>query len=205
MDFELDLIDPSIARALAHPVRALILAELEQGPHSPKELAGSLGEPLGKVSYHVQILCELGLITLVRETRRRGAIEHHYAAKPPTGTRAAAWDIVPRSARREAAPELAREVGKALTAAGRAGGFDRAGSRIRVSHACVDAEGWKELARALDALSSRLKEIERESRERSGGAGAELIDGVVVSALAEKRVSSRGGSAPRRSRARRAP
>lgn len=49
---------------------------------SPKELATQLGEKLGNVSYHVRILVRLGLIELVRETPRRGAVEHHYRSAP---------------------------------------------------------------------------------------------------------------------------
>jgi predicted transcriptional regulator len=55
---------------------------LDAGEASPKELAGQLGEKLGNVSYHVRILARLGLIELVRETPRRGAVEHHYRATP---------------------------------------------------------------------------------------------------------------------------
>lgn len=55
---------------------------LDAGEASPKEIAGHLGEKLGNVSYHVRILARLGLIELVRETPRRGAVEHHYRAVP---------------------------------------------------------------------------------------------------------------------------
>ena len=55
---------------------------LDAGEASPKELATSLGEKLGNVSYHVRILARLGLIELIRETPRRGAVEHHYRSVP---------------------------------------------------------------------------------------------------------------------------
>ena len=55
---------------------------LDGGEASPKELATQLGEKLGNVSYHVRILVRLGLIELVRETPRRGAVEHHYRSAP---------------------------------------------------------------------------------------------------------------------------
>lgn len=55
---------------------------LDAGEASPKELAFELGEKLGNVSYHVRILARLGLIELVRETPRRGAVEHHYRSVP---------------------------------------------------------------------------------------------------------------------------
>lgn len=72
--------DQGIITALGHPLRARVLTALDEGEASPKELAVRFGEKLGNVSYHVRILARLGLIELVRETPRRGAVEHHYRA-----------------------------------------------------------------------------------------------------------------------------
>ena len=77
--------DQRIIRALGHPLRARILSLLDGAEASPKELAGRLGEKLGNVSYHVRILAELELIELVRQTPVRGAVEHHYRARPRPG------------------------------------------------------------------------------------------------------------------------
>src|SRR5918998_2436048 len=76
------LTDQGIITALGHPLRARILSVLDSSEASPKELAAQLGEKLGNVSYHVRILARLGLIELVRETPRRGAVEHHYRSSP---------------------------------------------------------------------------------------------------------------------------
>jgi len=57
---------------------------LREREASPRELAEELEAPLGVTAYHVRRLVDLGLVALVRETRRRGSIEHHYlAAEPP--------------------------------------------------------------------------------------------------------------------------
>lgn len=77
--------DQGLITALSHPLRASILTELDGGEASPKELAQTLDEKLGNVSYHVRILARLGLIELVRTTPRRGAVEHHYRAVPRPG------------------------------------------------------------------------------------------------------------------------
>ena len=73
--------DPRYVKALSHPIRVRVLALLEERMASPVELAEVLGVSLGSVSYHVRNLHRLGLIELKKETRRRGAIEHHYRAK----------------------------------------------------------------------------------------------------------------------------
>jgi DNA-binding transcriptional ArsR family regulator len=72
--------DTDILKALNHPVRRRVMALLDEGIASPKELAARLALPIPNVSYHVGILRDLGLIKVVRETPRRGAIEHHYKA-----------------------------------------------------------------------------------------------------------------------------
>ncbi len=75
--------DPRVVRALAHPLRVQILAALERRTASPNELAEELEAPLGNVSYHVRQLASAGLVRLVRETPRRGAVEHYYRLDAP--------------------------------------------------------------------------------------------------------------------------
>jgi len=72
--------DGDVLKALNHPVRRQVMSMLDDGIASPKELAGRLGLSIPSVSYHVGILRDLGLIKVVRETPRRGAIERHYKA-----------------------------------------------------------------------------------------------------------------------------
>src|SRR5829696_2433534 len=73
--------DPRYVKAMSHPLRVRILALLEERTASPVELAGWLGATLGTTAYHVRTLERMGLIELTRETRVRGAVEHHYRAK----------------------------------------------------------------------------------------------------------------------------
>src|SRR3712207_2003998 len=77
-----DVTDARLVKALAHPLRVRILGVLDERVASPSELAEELDAPLGNVSYHVRILASLGLIRLVKETPRRGSVEHHYEAVP---------------------------------------------------------------------------------------------------------------------------
>ena len=74
------LVDPRLAKALAHPLRARILVVLNERVASPNEIAQMLGEALPNVSYHVRTLSDLDCIALVRTAQRRGAIEHYYLA-----------------------------------------------------------------------------------------------------------------------------
>lgn len=72
--------DRDVLKALNHPVRRQVMSMLDDGVASPKELAGRVGLSIPSVSYHVGILRDLGLIKVVRETPRRGAVERHYKA-----------------------------------------------------------------------------------------------------------------------------
>src|SRR2546423_12946983 len=69
MTVPVDITDPRIAKAYAHPLRIHILGMLGDGVASPSEIAGELGAPLTHVSYHVRQLAGLGLIKLVKTTR----------------------------------------------------------------------------------------------------------------------------------------
>ncbi|MFL5844307.1 MAG: ArsR/SmtB family transcription factor [Solirubrobacteraceae bacterium] len=72
--------DADVLKALNHPVRRQVMSMLDEDVASAKELAGRLGLSIPSVSYHFGILRDLGLIKVVRETPRRGAVERHYKA-----------------------------------------------------------------------------------------------------------------------------
>ena len=85
-----DIDDPRVVKALGHPIRMKILAILDDGTATPKDLAETLDLPLENVSYHVRALKELGFIKLERTRQVRGAVAHHYklADRPQIDNRA---------------------------------------------------------------------------------------------------------------------
>ncbi|MDQ4049069.1 MAG: helix-turn-helix domain-containing protein, partial [Actinomycetota bacterium] len=86
---------PALIRALGHPLRAQILGVLQERRASPRQLADEFAAPLGNVSYHVRVLADLKLIRLVKETPRRGAIEHYYEAAAAAKISGELWAKVP--------------------------------------------------------------------------------------------------------------
>ena len=72
--------DLDTLKALMHPLRMRAYVEAVKGPVSAKELSERLDVPLQRMSYHVRLLAEAGLLSVVRKTPRRGAIETHYRA-----------------------------------------------------------------------------------------------------------------------------
>ena len=95
----LDLVDPRIAKALSHPMRARILVILNERVASPNEIAEMIDERLPNVSYHVRALLDLGCIELVDTAQRRGAIEHYYRAIVRPFFSDNDWKRIPSSAR----------------------------------------------------------------------------------------------------------
>jgi DNA-binding transcriptional ArsR family regulator len=161
-----DITDPSLAKALAHPLRTRILAALEDRTASPSELAAELDEPLGIVSYHVRRLTALGFLKLVKRVPRRGAVEHYYTAVAGPRITSSTWGATPSIVKHATVSAALEEIGSRVSAAAGAGGFDQAEAHISRSPVTVDLEGWKELARELDNLLPRIQKIEAASRRR---------------------------------------
>ena len=93
-------LDEALLRAISHPLRHRLLGMLDGRTASPNQLARELGLPLGRVSYHIRLLNDLGAIELVGTEPRRGALEHFYRAVTTVWFSEADWSKLPRSARR---------------------------------------------------------------------------------------------------------
>lgn len=161
-----DITDPSIAKALAHPLRTRILAALENRTASPTELSTELDAPLGVVSYHVRRLHALRFLKLVKRVPRRGAVEHYYTTVAGPRITNQAWLTTPTIVKQATISAALTELGTQASAAVGGGGFERSGSHLSRTPVTVDAQGWEEIARELDALLPRLQEIEARSQKR---------------------------------------
>jgi DNA-binding transcriptional ArsR family regulator len=167
-------------KALAHPLRAQILAALEDRVGSPNELSQELGADLGSVSYHVRRLVHLGFLTQVRQTPRRGAIEHYYTTLARPRITDTAWANVPTIVKRALVDAGLDSVARSVTAAAAAGGFDVADAHLTRSPISVDAQGWADLSRELAALTERVVEIQRDSAGRLAKSQAAETQATVV-------------------------
>jgi DNA-binding transcriptional ArsR family regulator len=168
-----DITDPSLAKALAHPLRTRILAALEGRTASPSELAGELDAPLGVVSYHVRRLVTLGFLRLVKREPRRGAVEHYYTATSRPRITNAAWDQLPAIVKHASIKAAVDQIGAYVAAGAAEGGFDASDAHITRSPVTVDSQGWHALARELDSLLDRITKIEAASRKRLARANHE--------------------------------
>ncbi len=161
--------DPRYVKAMSHPLRVRILALLDERTSSPVELAGWLGATLGTVAYHVRTLERMGLVELVRETRVRGAVEHHYRSKERPRVSDEAWEAAPPIAKQAAVSSTLQTIDAYARAASAAGGFDHGNSHLTRTALHLDARGWNDLSRACLRLLAQVDRIEEAAQERLAG------------------------------------
>lgn len=139
--------DADVLKALNHPVRRRAMNIFDEEVASPKEVAARLGLSIPSVSYHVGILRDLGLIKVVRETPRRGAVEHYYKAVARTLSVRQVVDWVLASDRSRPRSWSARLIE-------------------------LDREGEEVLRASMERLWRDLDRAEQQSRRRAARAGA---------------------------------
>jgi DNA-binding transcriptional ArsR family regulator len=179
--------DARYVKAMSHPLRVRILALLDERIASPVELSGWLDATLGTVAYHVRTLERMGLVELVRETRVRGAVEHHYRSKERPRISDEAWAAAPPIAKQAAVSSSLQTIDAYARAASAAGGFDDGSSHLTRTAMRLDARGWNDLSRAclrLLAQADRIEEAANERMQRNPHSG-ETKDAALVMMLFE--------------------
>lgn len=171
------VVDQRIAKALSHPVRANILAILNDRIASPNEISEELKEPLGNVSYHVRALLNLNCIELVRTAPRRGAIEHYYRAIERPFFSDRDWAQMPPSARRAISDKILDLSWGDLSDAIDAGTFDsRPDRHLSRTALLLDDQAWEELNEILGGVVDDAMRLEAESADRRAKNGDEGIN-----------------------------
>src|SRR3712207_3560661 len=197
--------DPRYVKAMSHPMRVRILAMLDERKASPNELAGWLGASLGTVAYHVRTLLSLGLIELVGETRVRGAVEHHYRARPRPGIAAEGWQQASPVARQAAVGSTLAVMGEYARVSAASGGFDRSDARLRRALLRLDDKGFGQLSKACDKLLEQVEKIEAQAAKRLGsnpegeveaGLGVLLFEAARLPERVPKKRAAKGKRAP---------
>jgi DNA-binding transcriptional ArsR family regulator len=161
-------LDEALLKAISHPLRHRLLGLLDDRIASPNELARELGLPLGRVSYHIRLLADLGAIELVRTEPRRGALEHFYRAVTRGWFSEDDWARLPRSARRGIIGQSLQRIFSDVTAAVDAGGFDGPANQVTRASLELDERGLEEVAEVIANAAERVSRINAESADRRG-------------------------------------
>jgi DNA-binding transcriptional ArsR family regulator len=172
----LDLVDPRIAKALSHPMRARILGILNERVASPNEIAEQIEERLPNVSYHVRALLDLGCIELVSTAQRRGAIEHYYRAVVRPFFSDRDWKRLPRSGRSAISDVALQIIWEDVSEAIEGGTFEGRSDR-HLSHQALelDEEGWRDMTRLLAGVLAEVEKIGTASAARLKKSGDDGI------------------------------
>ncbi|HEV7615089.1 MAG TPA: hypothetical protein VGO36_02530 [Solirubrobacterales bacterium] len=159
--------DQTLIKALSHPVRASALTILNQRVASPKEISDELNEEVGKVSYHVKELRNLGCVELVDTAQRRGATEHYYRGVAQAYLSDSFWATLSEAVRGGISVTGLQVLIAGAREAIEAGTFDaRADRHLSCVALSLDEQGWVEAVELLDATLKRLVEIGAESDSR---------------------------------------
>lgn len=170
-----DYVDEDVARAMAHPMRIQILAELNQRVMSPSEFSRRFDQKLPNVSYHFRELEKLACIECVEVRPARGAMEHFYKATKRALFDGRPWDELPESIRAKVSGQI---IGDFLCATAKAMLAETVDARkerhLTWTESRFDQKGWEEASRAYREFLGRMVVISREARQRlslSGEAG----------------------------------
>jgi DNA-binding transcriptional ArsR family regulator len=158
--------DPRYVKALAHPLRIRILAMLAERRASPTQLADKLGIPVGKVSYHVRTLVNLGVIELVDTRPVRGAVEHFYEATEPPRFSDEAWGRLDAIGKQRMLSAMLGQIADYVSAAAASGGFDRADAHFTRTGLRLDEKGFQQLAAAMTKWLAEADRIQESAAKR---------------------------------------
>jgi DNA-binding transcriptional ArsR family regulator len=162
----IDITDPRVVKAYAHPLRAHILGLLDNRVASPREIATELDTPLSNTAYHVRQLASLGLVELVGRSVKRGAIEHHYTAKVRPTITDEGWAKLPEIVKRASISGSLQHGVAQMVAAVEEGGFDRDDIHYSRTAGKLDEKAWKAISRELSRTLERVERLVEESAAR---------------------------------------
>ncbi|HWM10109.1 MAG TPA: helix-turn-helix domain-containing protein [Solirubrobacteraceae bacterium] len=190
--------DPRYLKAVSHPIRVRILAMLDEGAASPKQLSDRLGVSLGTMAYHVRTLHQLDLLKLVGTRQRRGATEHMYKTVARPSFSDEAWASMEPVAKQRLLGSMLRQIGEYANGSAAAGGFDRSDANISRIALKLDEKGWKQLAAANKKWIAEVQKIEQGVQKRASGPAAEheLFDVGLVMMLFEALPLSEAAAQP---------
>jgi hypothetical protein len=162
-----EVVDQRLVKALAHPLRAQILAILNERVSSPNQLAKELDEALSNVSYHVTVLKKYHCIEMVKTAQRRGATEHFYRGMTRSFLSDANWSQLEPSAQNGISIAGMKMIVDHAMNALEEGTFDsKADRHLSCTPMIVDEHGWKDLSSLLERTLESVMDIQAESAGR---------------------------------------
>jgi DNA-binding transcriptional ArsR family regulator len=174
-------VNQALVKSLAHELRAEILAILNERMASPNELAKELDEGLSQVSYHVKVLKDYKVITLVKTEPRRGAVEHYYRATSRAYLTDRDWHELPESVRVGMSADLFQAVIDDAVAAMEGETFDdREDRHLSWTPLMLDEQAWGTLQKLLDDTLKQVLKLNTEAGRRLAKSKEQAISASVA-------------------------
>ena len=179
----IDIDDPRLVKALAHPVRVRVLSILEQRSATPKELAREVGIRLENMSYHVRTLRDFGFIELERKRMVRGAVEHRYRLVARPQITATAWEQLPSVVREALDAASLDQIWDIVARAASENKMSRPESQLTREYARLDEQGFAEASQAISDAVEKLGRIEKQAAKRLRAHAAVEVPTVLIAML----------------------
>jgi hypothetical protein len=158
-----------LEEALGHPLRAWILAQLNDAPAAAADLAKKSGEPRNVVGYHVRQLERLDCIELIDTVRVRGNMEKKiYRGKTRMLLDDDIWEKLGEKTRTGISVKAVAEAVERAQRALEAGTLDSRLDRVVANYKpMLDDEGWSEVIEILRDAHERIQEVEPRAISRN--------------------------------------
>ncbi len=165
--WEPDYIDDQLAKAVAHPTRAQILAEANERVMSPNQFAKRHDLDVSQVAYHFKQLEKAECIELVAEVPVRGATEHFYKATRRALFDGQAWDNLPETIKNKISGRTVTDMLGAIAEAMLEETFDECTDRaLAWDKVLLDRQGWGEIEAIFRDAIYRTLNAAAEAEER---------------------------------------
>lgn len=175
-------IEEVVSYALGHRIRIEVLTLLNEGVHTPNELAGILEEPITTITHHVTELAEAGSIELAKTEQAGNWTRHFYrAVEQPYVSEKEALAMTPQQRQVMAGVTLQCMMAESMSAFW-AGNLVDDPSNVLLSWRWfnVDKEGQGELMAELVESWERVQEIEARSAARRAESEEDAVSMVIA-------------------------
>lgn len=177
-----------LAKAFSHPLRAQLLAMLNEEPGSPHDLMERLAEKgseqsLNLIAYHVRVLAKYRAVELVDTESVRGATKHIYAANRKMLIDGDDWLELPDETQIGICANAIGEAVELAQAALKHGTMPKDDPVIVNLKLFVDDDGWDRIRERVRLVWQDLDEVESDGM--ASGPGNRRFP-VTVSLLAYK-------------------
>lgn len=164
-----------LARAIANPWRAKILASLAVKPISPSEFAREADVEVGFAARHFRQLAEWRLIEVVETKsggRRRGGVEHVYRTIRRAKLDTSAWRDLPDYLREDISANAIETLIARISDAVNEGTMDAELDRqLSWDILSLDRAAWEEVMEKMDEFLDWLPELQAEALLRMSKTG----------------------------------